>query len=79
MDLLRCEYIQYRENIFDVGNIGTGKTHAALGLGLADRQKGMSSGFTAAALVHGLVEARDERLLLNLQKQLSRLKCLVVD
>ena len=41
-------------------------------------QCGMSVGFTAA-LVHELMEARDERRLLNLQKQLSRLNLLIVD
>ena len=34
---------------------------------------------TAAALVHELMEARDERRLLNLQKKLSRLKLLIID
>ena len=80
MELARCEYIQRRENIIAVGNSGTGKTHVALGLGLAACQKGMSVGFTtAAALVHELMEARDERRLLNLQRQLSRLSLLIID
>ena len=40
----------------------------------------MSVGFTtAAALVHELMEARDERRLLNLQRQLSRLSLLIID
>ena len=80
MELARCEYVQRRENIIAVGNSGTGKTHIALGLGLAACQKGMSVGFTtAAALVHELMEARDERRLLNLQRQLSRLSLLIID
>ena len=67
MELARCEYIEHRENVIAVGNSGTGKTHVALGLGLAACQKGMSVGFTtAAALVHELMEARDDRRLLNL-------------
>ena len=37
MELARCEYVQRRENIIAVGNSGTGKTHIALGLGLAAR------------------------------------------
>ena len=82
MELARCEYIQRRENVIAVGNSGTGKTHVALGLGLglAACQKGMSVGFTsAAALVHELMEARDERRLLSLQRQLSRLGLLIID
>ena len=65
MELARCEYIQCRENVIAVGNSGTGKTHVALGLGLAACQRGMSVGFTTAAgLVHEMMEARDERRLL---------------
>ena len=79
MELARCEYIERRENVIAVGNSGTGKTHIALGLGLAACQKGMSVGFTTvAALVHELMEARDERRLLNLQRQLSRLGLLLI-
>ena len=59
MELARCEYIQDRENVIAVGNSGTGKTHVALGLGLAACQRGMSVGFTTAAgLVHKMMEAR---------------------
>ena len=78
--LARREYVERRENIIAMGNSGTGKTHIALGLGLAVCQRGLSVGFTtAAALVHELMEARDERRLLNLQKKLSRLKLLIID
>ena len=80
MELARCEYIQRRENVISVGNSGTGKTHVAVGLGLAACQRGMSVGFTTAAgLVHELMEARDERRLVNLQRQLSRLHLLIID
>ena len=65
MQLARCEYIERSENVIAIGNSGTGKTHVALGLGLAVCQRGMSVGFTtAAALVHELMEARDDRRLL---------------
>ena len=80
MQLARCEYIERGENVIAIGNSGTGKTHVALGLGLAACQRGLSVGFTtAAALVNELVEARDERRLLNLQRQLARLKLLIID
>ena len=49
------------------------------GLGLAACQRGMPVGFTAAAMVHELMEARGERRLLNLQRQLSRRNLLIVD
>ena len=61
LELARCEYVTRRDNVIAVGNSGTGKTHIALGLGLAACQKGLSVGFTtAAAMVHELIEARDE-------------------
>lgn len=80
LELARCEWIERRENVIALGPSGTGKTHVALGLGLAACQKGLSVGFTtAAALVHELMEARDERRLLRLQKQMANQKLLIID
>src|SRR5215204_6748812 len=79
LDLARGDHIGRRENVMALGNSGTGKTHVALGLGLAACQRGMSVGFTAAALVHELLEARDERRLLRLQKQLAGYRLLIID
>ena len=78
LELARSGYIARRENVIALGNSCTGKTHIALGL--AACQKGLSVGFTtAAALVHELMEAREERRLLRLQKQLAGWKLLIVD
>ena len=80
LELARCAYIERRENLIALGNSGTGKTHIALGLGLAACQKGLSVGFiTAAALVHELIEARDDKQLLRFQKKLATYKLLIVD
>jgi len=80
LELARCEWVERRENVIALGPSGTGKTHIALGLGLAACQKGLSVGFvTAAALVHELMEARDERRLLRLQKQMVSHKLLIID
>ncbi len=80
LELARCEFILRRENVIALGNSGTGKTHAALALGLAACQKGFSVAFTTAvALVHQLMEARDERRLLKLQRDLQAVKLLIVD
>lgn len=80
LELARCEYILRRENIVALGNSGTGKTHIALSLGLAACQKGFSVAFTtAAALVHQLMEARDERRLIKLQRDLLAAKLLIID
>ena len=80
LELARSEYVLRRENVIAVGNSGTGKSHVALGLGLAACQKGLSVGFTtAAALVHELIEARDEKRLLRLQRQFASYKLLIID
>jgi len=80
LELARCEWITRRENVLALGNSGTGKTHIALALGLAACQRGMRVRFTtAAALVHELLEARDEKRLLRFQKHLQRQELLIVD
>ena len=48
LELARCEYIERPHNVIALGNSGTGKTHIALGLGLAACQMGLSVGFTTA-------------------------------
>ena len=80
LELARAEYIDRHENIIALGPSGTGKTHIALGLGLAACQKGLKVRFiTASALVHELIEARDDKRLLRLQKQLVSQNLLIID
>ena len=80
LELARCEWIERRENVIALGPSGTGKTHVALGLGLAACQKGLSVGFTtAAALVSEMMEARDERRLIRFQKQMVAYQLLIID
>jgi len=79
-DLARCGWIERRENVIALGPSGTGKTHIALGLGLAACQKGLTVRFiTASSLVHELMEARDEKRLLRLQKSLAKVSLLIID
>ncbi|MGM0743631.1 MAG: IS21-like element helper ATPase IstB, partial [Pseudomonadota bacterium] len=80
LELARCEWIERKENVIALGPSGTGKTHVALGLGLAACQKGLPVAFvTAAALVHEMMEARDEKRLLQLQRKLAKVKLLIID
>jgi len=80
VELARGEWIQRRDNVLAMGNSGTGKTHIGLALGLAACQQGFRVRFTtAAALVHELIEARDEKRLLRFQKHLARQDLLIVD
>lgn len=76
LELARCGYILRRENIIALGNSGRGKTDVVLALGLAACQKGFSAAFTtAASLVSRLLEARDEKRLLRLQRELQAVSC----
>jgi DNA replication protein DnaC len=60
LELARGEHVGRRESVIALGPSGAGKTHIALGLGLAACQRGLAVGFTTAvALVHELLEARD--------------------
>ena len=80
MELARCEFALRRENVIALGPSGTGKTHVALGFGLAACQKGLKVRFaTAAALVHELVEAVDDRRLQRFQKTLANQDLLIID
>ena len=80
MELARCEFVDRSENVIALGLSGTGKTHIALGLGLAACQKGLKVRFTtAAALVHELIEAADDRRLQRIQKNLAAQELLVID
>lgn len=80
LELARSAYLDRRENVLALGNSGTGKTHLALALGLAACQQGARVRFTtAAALVNELLEARDDKHLLRVQKQLAKQDLLIVD
>jgi DNA replication protein DnaC len=80
LELARSEFLLRRENVLLLGNSGTGKTHLALALGLAACQRGHRVRFTtAAAMVHELLEAKDEKRLLRYQKQMASYELLIVD
>ena len=80
LELARCEWIERQETVIALGPSGTGKTHVALGLGLAACRKGLPVAFvTTAALVNELMEARDEKRLLLRQRQRAKVKLLIID
>jgi len=80
LELARCEYIKRLENVLALGNAGTGKTHLAIALGMAACCEGFRVKFTTAAgLVTALLEARDQKALGRIQKQLSRMNLVIVD
>jgi len=79
-ELMRCEYIDHRENILLVGNPGTGKSHLATALAAQACAKGYRVRFfRTTELVTALIEARDERNFLRLKTGLAKLDLLVLD
>jgi len=79
-ELLRCAYIDNRENVLLVGNPGTGKTHLATSLGIEACGRGKQVRFwRATELITQLMEAREDRVLGRMKKQLAKLDLLVLD
>ena len=79
-ELLRGEYITKKENVLLVGNAGTGKTHLATALGFAACSQGKRVRFyTTTGLMTQLLEAREERAVQRLHKQLDRLDLILLD
>jgi DNA replication protein DnaC len=80
LELLRCEYLDRRENLLLVGGPGTGKTHLATALGVEACGRGKRVRFyRVTELVTQLLEAREERHLGRLKSQLAKLDLLILD
>jgi len=80
LDLARGEFIARREAVLLVGNPGLGKTHLAIGLGLASCRQGHKVRFwTAAALVNELLQAQDELRLHKFIAYALKFKLVVLD
>lgn len=78
-ELMRCAYIDKRENILLVGNPGTGKTHAATALAVEACGRGKRVRFwRVTELITQLIEAREERALSRMKNQLARRELLVL-
>lgn len=74
------EFIEKAEDVIIGGPIGTGKTHLAIALGVeAAKRRTRVSFLKAAEVVRMLLEARDDRMLGQLQARLRRVELLVID
>ena len=79
-ELMRCEFIDKKENLLFVGNPGTGKSHLATAIASAACAKGYRVRFIRVTeLVTQLIESRDERNLARFKATLGRLDLLVLD
>jgi DNA replication protein DnaC len=78
--LASCDFIRNRQNVLMIGNPGSGKTHLSIALGLKACQSGFRVKFTTAAtLATMLVEARETKELLKLERQLQKADLLIID
>jgi DNA replication protein DnaC len=80
LELMRCEYIDRRENVLLIGGSGSGKTHLATALAAEACARGKRVRFfRVTELATLLLEAREERQLTRLRSQLRKLDLLVLD
>jgi DNA replication protein DnaC len=80
VDLMRCEYIENRENILLVGNPGAGKTHLATALGVEACAKAKKVRFfRLSELVTQLLEAQEQKALGRMKSQIGKLDLLILD
>ena len=80
LELARGEWVEQHTNCCLIGNAGTGKTHLAIALGLAESRLGRRVRFaTAANLVTQLEEAQQQHRLERVLAQLDRVDLLIID
>jgi DNA replication protein DnaC len=80
LELSRGQWVEEHSNCCLIGNSGTGKTHAAIALGLSLCRLGRRVKFvTAANLVMQLEEAQQRHRLDRVLAQLDRVDLLIID
>ncbi len=80
LELAKGEFLAKKENVALIGNMGTGKTHMAISLGLLACRQGKKVRFiTATGLINELVEAQEQHTLGRRLAQLQKLDLLILD
>jgi len=80
LELTRGEYIGKRHNVILVGDVGTGKTHVAVSLGVCACRQGKRVHFyTAAGLINELTEAQAQNQLSKLLGTLLKQDLVILD
>ena len=80
LELMKCDYIERRENVPLIGGSGSGKTHLATALAMEACARSKRVRFyRVTELATQLLEAREERVLSRLKSQLSKLDLSVLD
>jgi len=79
-DLTSVTFIPRRENIILYGNVGAGKTHLAIAIGVAACDAGFKTRFwRTATLVNALTEAKKQGCLSRFMKQFDKVDLLICD
>jgi len=80
LDLARCQFVDARANLVLNGSPGVGKTHLAIAFGREACRRGYKvKFFTAAELVNTYIEARQERQILRLEKNIRNCDLIIID
>lgn len=80
LSLTDGEYIRKKNNVFFIGNTGTGKSHLAVSLGMIACNQGYRVKFIAAAdLVNALISAHNEYRLPKYMKTWKKLDLIILD
>lgn len=80
LELARADFVDEHANVVVMGEVGTGKTHLAIALGMAACQRGKRVRFTTAAeLANMLVESRSADRLSRRLEQMARYEVVVLD
>lgn len=80
LELADTRFVSERRNVVLMGEVGTGKTHLAIALGLAACQRELRVRFaTAAELTNMLVEAKEQKKISRKLEQLARYELFVLD
>jgi len=79
-EMMTCSFVGHRENLVLYGNVGAGKTHLAIALGIAACNAGYRTRFfRTATLVNALIEAKAQKCLSKFMKQFDKLDLLICD
>ena len=80
LELADARFLAEHHNVVLIGEVGTGKTHLAIALGLsACQREHRVRFFTAAELANALVEAKEQKKLARKLEQLARYELIVLD
>ena len=80
LELFRCDFVERKENVVLVGEVGTGKTHLGIALVVACCQRNLRARFlTATELVNSLTEAKGQDRLARKLEQLARFDVVCLD